>query len=192
MIIYMSRICITNRHLVSGDFLSWVEQVTSREIWALILREKDLTPEAYGDLALAVRRICRPKGRLCIYHYFVEVALVQKAEALHLPLPVLRRQPQAVRQKFRILGTSCHSAAEAVEAQQLGATYLTLSPIFCTACKPGVPALGLTALRQVKQAVTIPVYALGGVTESNEPDCLAAGAAGVAMMSAYAACGRLR
>ena len=65
------------------------------------------------------------------------------ATALHLPLPLLRAMPKEERAAFSSLGTSCHSIAEALEAQALGATYLLAGHIFDTSCKPGLPGRGL-------------------------------------------------
>lgn len=69
-----------------------------------------------------------------------------------------------VQQKlFPVLGTSVHSAAEAVEAEALGASYLTAGHIYATDCKKGLPPRGLHFLKEVCQSVSIPVYAIGGI-----------------------------
>jgi thiamine-phosphate pyrophosphorylase len=66
---------------------------------------------------------------------------------------------------------------------QAGADYVTLSPIFASASKPGYgPALGLAGLAACVAACAGPVIALGGVTAATAPLCLAAGARGVAVM----------
>jgi thiamine-phosphate pyrophosphorylase len=76
-------------------------------------------------------------------------------------------------------GRSCHDAAELADAAARGAAYATLSPIFESPSKPGYgPALGPDALRDAP----LPVLALGGVDPTNAAACLAAGAAGVAVM----------
>lgn len=79
-----------------------------------------------------------------------------------------------------LIGYSAHSVEDLSHAAEAGADYATLSPIFVTASKPGYgPALGLGAL---KGARPLPVLALGGVDADNAADCLAAGAAGIAVM----------
>lgn len=78
-----------------------------------------------------------------------------------------------------LVGRSCHSAEELERAAAEGCDYATLSPIFASASKPGYgPPLGVDALRDAP----LPVYALGGVDPSNASACVAAGAAGVAVM----------
>lgn len=82
-----------------------------------------------------------------------------------------------------IIGVSTHSLEEAIEAEEQGATFVTISPVFLSASKPGYgPALHLEGLAQVARNLTIPVYALGGILPENTLDCLHAGAYGVAIM----------
>src|SRR5581483_8944186 len=72
---------------------------------------------------------------------------------------------------------------EVQAAAARGADYVTVSPIFASASKPGYgPVLGLPALGTLARLVAIPVIALGGITEATARDCCGAGAAGVAVM----------
>jgi len=81
----------------------------------------------------------------------------------------------------RLVGRSCHGRAEVAAAAAEGCDYALLSPIFPTASKPGYgPALGTGALADHP----LPVWALGGIEPGNAASCLAAGAAGVAVMGA--------
>jgi thiamine-phosphate pyrophosphorylase len=84
---------------------------------------------------------------------------------------------------FTHIGTSVHSVREAIQAQKAGATVLTAGHIFETDCKKGLPGRGLDFLKNVSEAVTIPVYGIGGVTPDNLPALVEAGAAGGCMMS---------
>ncbi|MET7402771.1 thiamine phosphate synthase [Dactylosporangium sp. NPDC005572] len=80
----------------------------------------------------------------------------------------------------------CHDLAELVAAADDGVDYATLSPIYPTRSKPGYgPPLGLAGLGRMALAVSVPVYALGGVdSPARVRDCLDQGAAGVAVMGA--------
>jgi thiamine-phosphate pyrophosphorylase len=97
----------------------------------------------------------------------------------------LRSLPEEERDWFRLLGASVHSVEEAREAEKLGADYVTASHIFPTACKEVLAPRGLSFLQEVKQAVTIPVYALGGIHREQIALCRSAGADGVCMMSEF-------
>ena len=116
-------ICITNRKLCPGSypesFLTRIEEIASCRPLAIILREKDMSPEEYSSLASQVMEICRRYETTCVLHTFSDVALSLGADALHVPLPVLRQMDENERSSFRILGTSCHSIEDASEAEKL-------------------------------------------------------------------------
>jgi thiamine-phosphate pyrophosphorylase len=104
------------------------------------------------------------------------------AGGVHLPSG---KSPEAARARLPagLIGASAHSAAEAAALLGSGADYVTLSPVFPTASKPGYsPAIGLDSLADVAGRRLGPVIALGGITAANAPLCLAAGARGVAVM----------
>ena len=181
-------LCVTNRSLCREDFLTRLERIAAAGPAGVILREKDLSPEAYRALAERVLAVCRAHGVPCILHSFPTVAREFGAEGLHLPLPLLRALSQEERHSFRVLGASCHSAAEAREAEALGCTYITAGHVFATDCKKGLAPRGLPFLREVCRAVTIPVWAIGGIVPENLSPVLAAGARGGCVMSGLMAC----
>lgn len=179
----MKVICITNRHLANEDYYIRIEQILKASPSALLLREKDLPEAEYGELAGTVLRMCAAYGVPCILHTFADTALRLGADALHLPMPLLRQLGEKDKSRFRFLGASAHSVEEAEEAQSLGCAYITASHIYETDCKKGLAPRGLLFLQEVCRAVQIPVYALGGVRLSNAAACIQAGASGVCIMS---------
>ncbi len=176
-------LCVTDRALCAPRFLAQVEAIAAARPAGLILREKDLSEADYQALASDVLRICKQYDVPCILHTFVTAAQALGVKYIHLPLPVLRAQTPETLSEFDQIGVSCHSVAEALEAQALGATYLTAGHIFPTTCKPGLPGRGLDFLRQVTQAVNLPVYAIGGITADRVPELQTAGAAGACLRS---------
>ena len=149
----------------------------------IILREKDLSPEEYKVLALRVREICQKHKVPCIFHTFWEIALELSHEAIHVPLPVLREMSAGERLRFTTLGASCHSVAEAKEAEELSCTYITAGHIFETDCKKGLPGRGTDFLQEVCREVSIPVFAIGGIEPGNISKVREAGAFGACLMS---------
>lgn len=181
-------ICVTNRTLCKGDFLSRIEAIAGNNPAAIILREKDLTEEEYRALARQVMTICERHQVPCILHYHKKVAEQLKASALHVPLPVLREMTTRERKQFRMLGASCHSVSEAMEAAALGCTYLVAGHIFATDCKKGLEPRGLSFLTEVCRNVQIPVYAIGGINSENIRLVKEAGAKGGCIMSGLMTC----
>ena len=181
-------LCVTNRHLCRGDFFARLESLCQCAPAGILLREKDLSPEAYAPLAKRALSLCKAYGVLCILHTHTEAACALHASAFHAPLPVLRQLTAAQKAAFSTLGASCHSVADAREAQQLGCTYLTAGHIFDTDCKQGLPGRGLPFLAEVCRSVPLPVYAIGGIAPENIGAVRAAGAAGGCVMSGCMTC----
>jgi len=149
---------------------------------AVILREKDLPVEERTDLALALRRLVLvPAGAALLVASDAALARRTGATGVHLSSadrPVSGITPLVV-------GRSCHSDEELERAAVEGCAYATVSPVFETVSKPGYgPPLGLDRLRTLCGRATIPVYALAGIGPGRAGPCLAAGAAGVAVMGA--------
>lgn len=179
------QVCITNRHLVEGDFLEQVRRVARLHPEKIVLREKDLSEPAYEQLAAKVLSICQEEGVSCVLHYYPAAAIHLQVPAIHLPLPVLRKLSECEKRRFTEIGVSTHSTEEAVEAQALGATYITAGHVFVTDCKKGLAPRGLAFLEKVCASVSIPVYAIGGIHDANQDACMRAGAAGVCRMSDF-------
>ena len=143
------------------------------------LEKKDLPEDEYKALAKNILDICKAYDVLCILHTYWKAALELGHDAIHLPLPLLRElsaesqkhlqsQNSTISQNFHVtdfhrIGTSVHSVEDAMEAERLGATYVTAGHIFTTDCKKGLPPRGLDFLKNVCDAVTIPVYGIGGI-----------------------------
>ena len=189
MITCMSDIlCVTSRLLCGGDFLKQMERIAEARPAGIILREKDLSEEEYMDLAGKVMKICTRAGVPCILHSFPAAARKLHAEAIHLPLDLFLAMDEGEKASFRVIGVSCHSAEEAETAEKHGATYISAGHIFDTDCKRGVPGRGLAFLETTCKAVSVPVYAIGGISPENIDAVRAAGAAGACIMSGLMRC----
>ena len=181
-------LCVTNRTLCRENFLTRIERIAACHPAGIILREKDMLPKEYEKLAAAVMEICERYGVKCILHSFPAVAISLHADAIHLPLHLLRELSQEQKSHFRTLGASCHSVEDALEAQALGCTYITAGHVFETDCKKGLPGRGQEFLRDVCTAVDIPVYGIGGIDADNINLVRDAGALGACLMSSLMVC----
>jgi thiamine-phosphate pyrophosphorylase len=153
--------------------------------YRIILREKDLTESEYFTLTEKVLDICKKYDVQLCCHKFVNVALELGVKAIHLPMENLKNMTPKEKGFFQEIGASTHSVEQAVTAENLGATYITVSHIFPTKCKANLPPKGLDLIKDVKRNVAVPVYALGGINENNAELCIQAGADGVCIMSGF-------
>lgn len=176
-------IAVTNRKLCTGDFLEQIERLNEWGVSKILLREKDLSEEAYESLAGQVITICEKWKTQCILHNFVDTAQKLQAKAIHLPLEVAKREQKKLA-GFHTIGISTHSMEQLKEAEKLGATYVTYGHVFETDCKKGVKPRGIEALAEICRNSTIPVYAIGGIAPHNIKEIQNAGAAGYCIMSA--------
>ena len=117
-------------------------------------------------------------------HTYLETARKVQHPYIHLSLFLLKENSEKL-SDFLAVGCSIHSVEEAKEAQKLGATYLTAGHIYTTDCKKGLPPRGLDFLREVCNAVTIPVYAIGGIHAGTGQirEVMECGASGACIMS---------
>jgi thiamine-phosphate pyrophosphorylase len=146
------------------------------------LREKDLPAAERRAFLAEILRLGHRWGAVVTVHDDVDAALATGADGVHLPgggdvAAARRRLPNG------LIGASAHSPGEAAAQLAAGADYVTASPVFLTASKPGYgPAIGLPGLAAAVAAARGPVIALGGIDETNAAACLAAGARGIAVM----------
>lgn len=175
-------VAVTNRHLCRRPFLAQLELVAAAKVSAIILREKDLTPEAYAELAIPLAAICRQHNVRFIEHSFAFQARYRQSAHIHLPLHVLTANP-ALTRDFATVGVSVHSLAEAQQAAALGAGYLIAGHVFNTACKADAPPRGLSLLTEIRAAVNLPLYAIGGIDAQNIADVQQTGVSGACLMS---------
>lgn len=186
---YEHTIVITNRHLVQGDFLKQLEKVTKLHPHALILREKDLTDDAYESLAKKVFDLCKRKNITCFLHTKIEIARKIGCKNIHLSIPVLKglseTEKKALTEDFCEISISCHSMEDVEAAMAGGATQIILGTIFETECKKGVLGKGVEFVREICQKCPLPVYAIGGMNLQRLHLVIDAGAAGCCMMSGF-------
>jgi thiamine-phosphate pyrophosphorylase len=146
------------------------------------LREKDLPPQQRRALLGALVVLGHRFGAVVTAHEDIEAVAAVGADGVHLPSG---GNPEAARARLpgALIGASAHSAEEAAILLRSGADYVTASPVFLTASKPGYgPALGLEGLASIVARAPGPVVALGGITADNAALCLSVGVRGIAVM----------
>lgn len=154
---------------------------------ARVVQWRDKTRDKGDQLAdaRAIVALCRERDAVFVANDHADLALIVGADGVHLgqhDLPVA-----AVRRIVRdamILGVSTNNAGEARAAVAAGADYVAVGAIFATASKGVTRPASLERLREVRQAVAVPVVAIGGIDETNVADVARAGADAAAVIRA--------
>ena len=182
---------ITDRHQVpAGQTLpAVIEAALQGGVQAVQLREKDLSDAEILPLARELRALTRQYGARLLINDRIDVALAVGADGVHLgghsqATEVVRR---SIGTKM-LIGVSTHSSNEIQTACEQGADFVTFGPVYATPSKAvyGAPQ-GLQALTEACMKSTLPVFALGGITVARAAAVRAAGAHGIALISAIIA-----
>ena len=173
----------TNRNIDS--FCRIVEQALQGGVTLVQLREKTATSREFYQRALRIKEVTDRFQVPLIINDRLDIALAVNAAGLHigqedLPVAVARR----LLGPDKILGATAATVADALAAQAAGADYLGSGAVYPTGTKPGKAILPLSVLTQIKQALRIPVVAIGGITAENIGPVRDAGVDGVAVVSA--------
>jgi len=172
---------VTNRKLAAGgNLLRVIGPAIEGGIDAVILREKDLPTNHLLLIALQIKKIIANRRVSIIVNNNLEVANTIRADGYHTSFRDFM-QPKPRFDGWN--GVSVHNLDEAIRAEQNGASYLLVSHIFATACKPGLEPKEVDLIKKIKMNVNIPVIALGGINPGNCKQVLDAGADGIAVMS---------
>ncbi len=177
---------VTDRSFLRGrSLLDEVLKAVRGGVTMVQLREKEAGGREFYQLALGLKEALRESGVPLIINDRLDMAMAVDADGLHigqedLPLPEVVR----LWGKDKIIGLSVSSLGEACQGQKDGASYLGWGPVYATATKAdALHPTGLALLREVKNRVSIPVVAIGGIDLSNLAAVRDSGADGAAVVS---------
>ncbi|WP_052889808.1 thiamine phosphate synthase [Thermogemmatispora carboxidivorans] len=181
---------LTDRQWSRGrDMLTVATAALAGGATIIQLRDKQATTRTLVEEGLALRELTRRHGALLIVNDRIDVALAVEADGAHVGQDDM---PAALARKLlgpgRILGVSAGSLEEAAQAVAQGADYLGVGPIYPTRGKADAgPAIGPELLRAIGARYRVPLVAIGGITAAKAPEVIAAGACGVAVITAVVA-----
>lgn len=161
-----------------------VEEALKAGFKAVQLREKNLSTKEQFELAIKLREITAKANAILIINDRVDIYLASNADGVHLgwqSMPV--KKVRQLLGKDDWIGVSAHSVEDAIKAEEEGASYVTISPIFDTGDKsyPQTP-LGVNIIKELRREIKIPIVALGGINENNAKEVFEAGASGIALI----------
>ena len=176
---------ITDRHQVCEGTLPEVCSAALRAgVRAIQLREKDLPTRSLLSLARELSRLASVHAARIVINDRIDLALALATDAVHLPAG--GASPSVARRllgESALIGSSAHSADEAVRAEAAGADFVVLGPIFETPSKRAFgPPIGLAELERAQRHCKIPLFGIGGITIERVRDVRRAGAHGVAVV----------
>lgn len=183
----LSLCLVTDRTRTRGrDLVAVAAECLAAGLSALQVREKDLGAGELATLCRRLRALTLDAEALLIVNDRVDVALAVGADAVQRTSTSLSvRDMIAVADKRLHIGASVHALQEAIDAESHGADWVVFGPVYDTPSKRAYgPAQGLARLEAVARAVGVPVIAIGGITPERVAEVRAAGAAGVAVISA--------
>lgn len=179
---------VTDRKRARGNLLRVVGEALLGGVDCVQVREKGGPARELYDTALKLLPRTREAGASLLINDRVDVALASGADGVHLAAKSL--PPGETRELLgeeSLLGCSVHGLAEAREATDAGADYVTFGHVHPTSSKPGLPPRGVRELADIVESVEVPVLAVGGIDESNVREVLATGASGIAVISTIVA-----
>ena len=177
---------ITDRHWLNGESLyQQVEKALQGGVTFLQLREKNLDKELFMKEAREIKELCRKYKVPFIINDNVEIAKAIDADGVHVGKSDM--EAGDVRKRLgadKIIGVSAKTVEQALLAEKHGADYLGVGAVFSTSTKTDATGVSHETLRDICQAVKIPVVAIGGITKDNVDELSGYGADGIAVISA--------
>jgi thiamine-phosphate pyrophosphorylase len=172
--------CLITDGTYANDPSRWIDKIRralAEGIELIQIRERDLPPRDLAGVAKLVMELPERARTKILINDRADIAIASGADGVHL------RDGSPEPRIFRSLGllvtAACHGPEKAAEVE--GADYAILAPIFVPLSKAAAtPPLGTDAIKEFARRSRVPVLALGGITKENAPDCIRAGAAGIA------------
>ena len=156
---------ITGRSAGTATFPSSLETELQRGRKLIQLRMPGWTPARLKPLAESTAGQCRKAGALLLINEHIGLAAAIENSGVHLKSEQLLQRKTRPLAADRLVAASCHDEAEIRHACDLGLDFICLSPVLETRSHPGATALGWERFEQLCRLSTLPVYALGGMTD---------------------------
>ena len=174
------------RWLADGETLyQVVEQAIDGGVTFVQLREKELAEDLFLEGAKEIKKLCNARKIPFVINDSVDIALAMDADGVHVGQSDM--EAGDVREKLgpdKIIGVSTQTVEQAILAEKHGADYLGVGAVFPTTSKDDAAEVSYDTLKAICEAVSIPVVAIGGITQGNVVKLAGSGIDGVAVISA--------
>ena len=177
---------VTDRRWLHGKTLTEaVRESLDGGVTFVQIREKNLDDETFTKEALQLQALCRAYHVPFVVNDNVDIARKINADGVHVGQSDM--EALDVRKRLgddKIIGVSAQTVAQAIRAEKHGADYLGVGAVFPTGSKGDAENVSFDTLKAICDAVSIPVIAIGGITEKNAEKLQGSGICGVAVISA--------
>ena len=183
----LSLYLVTDRSLSLDRDMEWiVEEAVKGGVTMVQLREKECSTRDFIELAIRLKQKLAPYNVPLIINDRADVALAANADGLHIGQSDM--QCNMARQLLgadKIIGLSVENMEQVYESNNMDVDYIGISPVFSTATKTDTALpFGLEGIRDVMAICNHPAVAIGGINLTNIREIMAAGAHGIAVVSA--------
>ena len=183
----MKTVCITNRLLCKNDFFEQIEYICKQNLYALILREKDLDDKTYEEFAVKCNDICTKNNVLFFINTKIHIAQKLKIKNIQVSFENFVNNKESLN-SFDTVAVSVHSLSEALTVQKFVEEtsqniFLIAGHIFETDCKKRLEPRGIEFLKEICANVEIPVFAIGGINQNTIKQLKGINIEGVCLMS---------
>lgn len=177
---------VTDRSWLNEEtLLSQVEKSLKGGVSCVQLREKELSYDDFLREAYEIKALCEEYSVPFIVNDNVDIAIKCKADGIHIGQnDMIASDVRKLVGDDIILGVSAQTVEQAILAEKMGADYLGVGAVFSTSTKTDADSVSLDTLKEICDAVSIPVVAIGGITEENLTKFKGSGICGVALVSA--------
>ena len=183
---YLELYAVTDRHWLGKQTLfDQVKEALDGGATCIQLREKQLDEENFLKEAIEIQKLCKEYHVPFIVNDNVNIAKTMHADGIHVgqsdmeALDVRKELGKDV-----ILGVSAQTVEQAKKAEAHGADYLGVGAVFPTGSKDDADDVSHETLKAICEAVSIPVIAIGGITQDNVKELAGSGIVGIAVISA--------
>lgn len=183
---YLELYAVTDRHWLGNQtLLEQVQEALDGGATCIQLREKQLDDKTFLQEAIEIQKLCKEYHVPFIVNDNVDIAKTMHADGIHVgqsdmeALDVRKELGKDV-----ILGVSAQTVEQAKKAEAHGADYLGVGAVFPTGSKDDADDVSHETLKAICEAVSIPVIAIGGITQDNVKELAGSGIVGIAVISA--------
>ncbi|SUY44945.1 thiamin-phosphate pyrophosphorylase [Clostridium putrefaciens] len=176
---------VTDRDLLKNtDLYAAVEEAIKGGVTLVQLREKDLTTLEFYNTALNIKKVTDKYNIPLIINDRMDIALAVNASGVHIGQ---KDMPCTIARKIlgndKILGVSATTLSQAIKAEKEGADYIGVGAIFHTSTKQDAKPVSIDMLKEIKETLSIPVVAIGGITIKNIHQLDSSNIDGIAVVS---------